>query len=89
MSEQAALAVWIGLAVYAGIGLFVALASVGFGLGRIDPAAANAPWRVRLLLLPGLTALWPLILMRLAGIRPREDRLRSVEPRGERRGNLP
>lgn len=47
-----------------------ALAGLLFGLlfiasggpGRIDPAARTMPWSARLLLLPGLLALWPLVL---------------------------
>lgn len=74
MTEAAAGAIWTGVGGYAAIGLLAALAIVLFGLRRIDPVAAVAPVRVKLLIVPGLVVLWPLMLRRLAGVRPAEDR---------------
>lgn len=74
MSETAAAIVWLALAAYAAPGLLLACWLVAGGLRRIDAAAAAAPWPLRLLFLPGLAALWPVLLMRLAGRRPPEDR---------------
>ncbi|MEM7763380.1 MAG: hypothetical protein AAF290_04815 [Pseudomonadota bacterium] len=44
------------------IGLVVAVGLLLSGLDSMDPAAAKLRWRVRLLLLPGLIGLWPLML---------------------------
>jgi hypothetical protein len=74
MSIDAALVLEHALLAYAGIGVLVAAALVLGGLRRIDAGAAAAPWQVRLLLVPGLVALWPVMLGRLGGSRPAEDR---------------
>lgn len=52
------------LAVYATGGLLFALACVTWGLGRLDAAAQGASFGVRLLLLPGVAALWPWLAWR-------------------------
>jgi hypothetical protein len=72
MSAGVAEAIWLGLALYVGIGLVAGLGTVMFGLGRLT--AADVPVRVRLLILPGLAALWPFVLARLAGLGAPEDR---------------
>jgi hypothetical protein len=72
MTEAAAEAVWIGLGAYLGFGLVIGLGVILFGLARLTPA--RVPVRVRLLILPGLAALWPVVLVRLAGLRTPEDR---------------
>lgn len=46
---------------YIAIGLLFAVAFVSVGIGRIDPAARSAKWSVRLILVPGSVALWPLL----------------------------
>jgi hypothetical protein len=55
----------VTLAVYLAIGSIVAVPFVIFGIGRVDPAAKAAPWTFRALVLPGVVALWPLVLRRL------------------------
>lgn len=50
--------------VYATIGLLVAFAFVLFGAKRIDPGANGAPLGFFLLIIPGVAALWPLMLGR-------------------------
>jgi len=50
------------LAGYAALGALFALAFLTAGVGRVDAAARNAALSVRLLLLPGVVALWPLLL---------------------------
>jgi hypothetical protein len=50
--------------IYGGIGLLFGLAFVAFGIQRIDPAARGAGWGFRLLVLPGVVALWPLLAAR-------------------------
>lgn len=67
MSEAAAQALVLGLGIYAGFGLIVGLIYMFGGAGRIDPAAKGKglPVRVRLLILPGIIGLWPIMLMKL------------------------
>lgn len=67
MSETAAETLVLGLGIYAVIGLFVGLIYMFGGAGRIDPAAKGKglPFRVRLLILPGIAGLWPLMLTKL------------------------
>ncbi|MCZ4316413.1 hypothetical protein O4H66_23675 [Comamonadaceae bacterium G21597-S1] len=62
------------LAAYAAMGLLVACAMLAGGLRRLDAAAAAAPWHVQCLFVPGIVALWPLVLRRARGRRPIEDR---------------
>ncbi len=72
MTEAIAVAIWQGLTGWMGFGLVIGLGTVLFGLKRLT--AAEVPVRVRLLILPGLAALWPVVLLRLAGVRAPEDR---------------
>ena len=65
MSEPLARHLLEVLAIYLAGGTIVALLLVAFGLGRIDPAARKAPWAFRLLVLPGVIAMWPLFVRRL------------------------
>lgn len=74
MTEHAAELTWLVLAAYLGLGALVGAMVLLFGLGRLEPNAASMPLRVRALILPGLAALWPLILLRLLGSRAREDK---------------
>jgi hypothetical protein len=48
---------------YAAAGGLVALAFVLWGAGRIDPAARGA-WAARVMWMPGLLLLWPVVLVR-------------------------
>lgn len=54
----------VTLAAYATIGLACGFAFVARGVNRVDPVAAHAGVGVRLLLLPGAAALWPVLLMK-------------------------
>ncbi len=54
---------WTAIYIYGGIGGLVALAFVLVGIDRIDGAAHGA-YLVRPLLLPGLTLLWPIVVVR-------------------------
>jgi len=67
MSEGAAELVVLGLGIYAAIGVLVGLIYVFGGAGRIDPAAKGKglPFRVRLMILPGIAGLWPVMLTKL------------------------
>ncbi len=49
---------------YAALGILFAIAFVTAGLPRVDHAAANAPWGFRLVIIPGVVALWPWMLAR-------------------------
>ena len=44
------------------IGLLVGIAFALFGVGRVDPDARGS-WTFRPLILPGVAALWPLVLV--------------------------
>ncbi|MDE2978389.1 MAG: hypothetical protein OXU63_12840 [Acidobacteriota bacterium] len=61
--------------VYIALGLAFAPFFVWRGVGRIDPAARSAGTGFRLIILPGVAALWPVLLRRwLAGRRPPSER---------------
>ena len=53
-----------GVAAYAAAGLIFAVWFVMAGIGRIDAAARDAGLGFRLIVLPGVAALWPLLLRR-------------------------
>lgn len=61
---QAVLAV---LGVYLAIGVVVGIAFIVRGVDRVDPAMAASPKRVRVVILPGVVALWPVMLAKWAG----------------------
>ncbi|MEM9181452.1 MAG: hypothetical protein AAGA89_17190 [Pseudomonadota bacterium] len=67
MSEAAAELLVLVLGIYVLIGLLVGLVYMFGGAGRIDPAAKGKglPLRVRLLILPGVMGLWPIMLTKL------------------------
>jgi hypothetical protein len=60
------------LAVYGLAGAVFAVVFVSFGIHRIDSVAEHAPFGFRLIVLPGVAALWPLLLNRW--IRARRSR---------------
>ena len=62
MSVETAEAIVGGLAGYLVLGLAFALAFVPLGVAAIDPAARGMPRAARLLIAPGVVALWPLLL---------------------------
>ncbi len=80
--------VWILAIGYATAGALVAIALHAYGLRRIDPAVRGAGVAFRLLVTPGIVALWPWLVLRWirAGsgdahrpwVGPRSARLRSV-----------
>jgi len=53
-----------GVGLYAALGLLFAVPFVARGIDRVDPAAAGASWGFRLVVLPGVVALWPLLARR-------------------------
>jgi uncharacterized membrane protein YdfJ with MMPL/SSD domain len=52
------------LAIYGSAGAVFAVAFVLFGIHRVDPVAEHAPFGFRLIVIPGVAALWPLLLGR-------------------------
>lgn len=52
------------LGLYLAAGVLVAIVFIVKGPARIDPAARGMPWAARLFLLPGVAALWPLMLQK-------------------------
>lgn len=52
------------LELYALAGLLFAVPFAVRGIERIDPVARGAGWGFRLIVLPGVVALWPLLLGR-------------------------
>ncbi len=56
--------------VYGAFGVLVAVPMALRGVNRFDPAAAEGTLGFRLIALPGLVVLWPLVLARL----PKADR---------------
>jgi len=66
-------------------GLIFALVFLPRGVVRLDPRMASAPRTLRLLILPGVAALWPLLAWRwVSGAEPIErnphrDRARAAE----------
>jgi hypothetical protein len=61
--------------VYLAIGIVLALAIAFRGVSRIDPAAREGTKGFRFLIMPGLTLLWPLMVVRvLRGGPPPEER---------------
>ncbi|HZS05069.1 MAG TPA: hypothetical protein VFD58_09565 [Blastocatellia bacterium] len=60
---------------YAVIGVLFAILFVTAGVGRIDPAARGASVGFRLIIIPGVAALWPLLALRwLRGAPPPRER---------------
>jgi hypothetical protein len=54
----------LAVAIYLAIGSLLALPFLTVGIGRVDPAAKGAPFTFRVLVLPGVVAMWPFILRR-------------------------
>ena len=52
------------LSVYTAIGVGFAIVFVTAGLHRVDSLAKDAGLGFRLIILPGVTALWPILLIR-------------------------
>jgi hypothetical protein len=57
------------LTAYGLTGAAFALAFVVFGIHRVDPVAEHCPIGFRLIVIPGVAALWPLLLIRWLKVR--------------------
>lgn len=66
MSESAAHIILAALALYMGAGIVVAVLMLAGGIGRVDPTAHGSPLGFRLIVTPGVIALWPWALWRWA-----------------------
>ena len=61
--------VWL-LSSYVAAGLLFAPLFVTRGAARIDPSVQQSTWGFRLMIVPGVMALWPLLALRwLRGVR--------------------
>lgn len=67
MSESLANIIVTAFGIYMLIGLVIGLVFMFGGAGRIDPAAKGKglPLQAKLIILPGLIGLWPLMLKKL------------------------
>lgn len=67
MTDELASSIVMGFGLYLAVGVLVALIYLFGGVGRIDPAAKGKgmPFRARLLIMPGIIGLWPLMLSKL------------------------
>ena len=74
------------IGVYLAAGLLFAPPFLFSGVRRIDPAASEGTTGFRLLILPGVVALWPLLLTRwVRGVsQPPEERGAHRQPAGGR-----
>ena len=73
-SIETVTAIFECIALYAAVGAVFALVFLLLGLNRIDHGAKGAGLGFRLMILPGLIALWPLMLIRwLSGGQPHGD----------------
>jgi len=64
MDLQAARALALLIESYIVIGLAFAAVFLPVAAARVDPRLARSPWTVRLLILPGVAALWPVFARR-------------------------
>lgn len=53
-----------GFELYALTGVLFAIVFLPRGIVRVDERLRESPWRVRVLLMPGVVALWPLFARR-------------------------
>ena len=63
------------LTVYVAAGVVFSIPFVLRGVNRIDPVAGQGTWGFRLIIVPGVVALWPLLARRwIAGTPPPVER---------------
>ena len=55
------------LSVYSGIGLLFAIAFLTVGISQVDPDSKGSGVGFRLIILPGVAALWPVLFTRWVG----------------------
>jgi hypothetical protein len=65
----------LGATLYVAAGVLFAVPFVLWGVSRVDPVARDGTWGFRLIVLPGVVALWPMLALRwLRGTPPPEER---------------
>jgi hypothetical protein len=65
MTVAAAQLFVLTVAIYIGVGAGFATIFLWRWVGRLDPAAARGTWGFRMLVFPGVAALWPMFVARL------------------------
>ena len=61
--------------IYVAIGVIFAIPFVIRGVNRVDPGAADGTWGFRLIIVPGVVALWPILMRRwITGAPPPRER---------------
>lgn len=83
MSESTATTLLLLVAVYLGAGLVFAVPFLARGASAIDDDAREGSWGFKLAILPGVCALWPLLVGRWRG---RPSRLATPHERAAREG---
>ena len=87
MPAALAQAIVIVLGVYAAAGLLFAVPFALRGVNRIDPVARESTWGFRLIILPGVIALWPLLALRWARGQPPPEELNAHRRAARRRAD--
>jgi hypothetical protein len=64
MFERTVESALLFLAGYAALGFLFALVFVSSGVTRVDPGTRGSSFAFRLLIIPGCTAFWPMLLWR-------------------------
>jgi hypothetical protein len=64
MTETVARGLVAGVAAYVAVGVLFALPFVRRGAGVLEPVAREGTWGFRLLIVPGVVTLWPVLLVR-------------------------
>jgi hypothetical protein len=70
VSERLAEILVATVGAYVATGAFFAVAFAAWGVSRVDPVARGCTPGFRLIILPGATALWPLLAFRWIRRRP-------------------
>jgi hypothetical protein len=73
----------VAVEAYALTGVVFAAVFLTRGIAQVDPRVVGAPWTLRLLILPGVVALWPLFARRWASgsAAPIENNPHRARPR--------
>jgi len=69
MTIELAEIIWMVVGGYLGMGIIFGILFVIFGAPRIDYAAEKTRFSFRLIIIPGVAFLWPIMLIRLLSFR--------------------
>lgn len=64
MTENLATIMVRGVGIYLALGVVFAIPFVLCGVGKIDSSAAKGSWGFKIIIIPGVAALWPLMAWR-------------------------